>query len=309
MTAMDAVPHYLNDILAPRLRGYGASEQFLLHAIDIIHSQMTSLLRHWDDRAFRNTCLLLGIEEGSFYEPPAKLEVRCFVVVTIRNSPIETLQSTAYAEAGLRQGLTSKEVKEITSEAILYFSKQNFTELCSQAKGSAENDLYQQLAMGHPVTWAALQHLAGMNGKTADYPPVPVKDPYYIEGIGDGAEATVKSGEPTVGVYDGYSSEIEPPLMEYLKMLLANSEGVLMVDSFKTVTRNVTKLMDVLEFLLTRNLLFVSTNYYLENGHVERRMKLLQAGHSTRDMKRNMADTTGLAYKHRFILNKFAPKD
>ena len=147
MTAMDAVPHYLNDILAPRLRGYGASEQFLLHAIDIIHSQMTSLLRHWDDRAFRNTCLLLGMEEGSFYEPPAKLEVRCFVVVTIRNSPIETLQSTAYAEAGLRQGLTSKEVKEITSEAIRYFSKQNFTELCSQAKGSAENDLYQQLAM------------------------------------------------------------------------------------------------------------------------------------------------------------------
>lgn len=306
---MDAVSGYLNDLLAPRLRGYGASEKFLLYTIDIIHNQMTSLLRHWDDRAFRNTVLLLGMEEGSFYEPPAKLEVRCFVVVTIRNSPIETFQSNAYAEAGLRQALTNKEVKEITSEAIRYFSKQNFTELCSQAKSSMAYDLYQELAAGHPVAWASLQCLSGMCGKTADYPPIPAKAPYYLPGIEDECEGTVKSGELTVGVYDGYSSEIEPPLMEYLKMLSANSEGMLMVDSFKTVTRNVTKLMDILEFLLTRNLLFVSTNYYLENGHVERRMKLLCAGHSTRDMKQNMADTTGLAYKHKLLLNKFAPKD
>ena len=230
---MDAVSRYLNDFLAPRLRGYGASEKFLLNTVDTIHSQMTSLLRHWDDRAFRNTLLLLGMEEGSFYEPPVKLEVRCFVVVTIRNSPIETLQSTAYAEAGLRQALTNKEVKEITCEAIRYSEIARFTKLCSQAKGSTVYDLYQELATVHPVTWAALQHLAGMNGKTADYPPVSVKDPYYIEGVEDDAEATAKSGELTVGVYDGYSPEIEPPLMEYLKMLLANSEGVLMVDSFK----------------------------------------------------------------------------
>ena len=34
-----------------------------------------------------------------------------------------------------------------------------------------------------------------------------------------------------------------------------------------------------------------------------------QDNNNDQDMKRNMADTTGLAYKHRFILNKFAPKD
>ena len=38
--------------------------------------------------------------------------------------------------------LKNKEVKEITSEAIRYFSEQNFTELCSQAKDSAAYDLY-----------------------------------------------------------------------------------------------------------------------------------------------------------------------
>ena len=82
---MDAVSHYLNSILAPRLRGYGVSEHFLLRTIGIIHTQMTSLLRHWDDRVFKNTVLLLGLEEGSFYEPRAKIDIRCFVVVAIRN--------------------------------------------------------------------------------------------------------------------------------------------------------------------------------------------------------------------------------
>ena len=66
--------------------------------------------------------------------------------------------------------------------------------------------------------------------------------------------------------------------------------------------------MGILEFLLTRNLLFVSTNYYLENGHVERRMKLLRAGHSTSDVKRNIANTASLAYRHKLILNRYTPK-
>lgn len=45
----------------------------LLYTISTIHTQMTSLLRHWDDRAFLDTILLLGLEEGSFYEPPAPI--------------------------------------------------------------------------------------------------------------------------------------------------------------------------------------------------------------------------------------------
>lgn len=153
---MDAVSHYLNSILAPRLRGYGVSEHFLLRTIGIIHTQMTSLLRHWDDRVFKNTVLLLGLEEGSFYEPRAKIDIRCFVVVAIRNSPIETIQSDAYGEAGLSKSLPSKDVKEITSEAIRYFSKQDFAEMCRQAKLSARQDLYQELANEYPVAWAAV---------------------------------------------------------------------------------------------------------------------------------------------------------
>lgn len=148
-----------------------------------------------------------------------------------------------------------------------------------------------------------------MRGKTADYPPVQVEAPYHLDGIDDGTEGTAEPGKPIVAVYDGYSPEIESSLAELLKMLSADSDGVLIVDSFKSVTRNVTKLMGILEFLLTRNLPFVSTNYYLENGHVERRMKLLRAGHSPDEIKRNIANTANLAYRHKLILNRYALKN
>ena len=276
---MDAVSHYLNSILAPRLRGYGVSEHFLLRTIGIIHTQMTSLLRHWDDRVFKNTVLLLGLEEGSFYEPRAKIDIRCFVVVAIRNSPIETIQSDAYGEAGLSKSLPSKDVKEITSEAIRYFSKQDFAEMCRQAKLSARQDLYQELANEYPVAWAALKHLAATNSKTVDYPKVSVSEPYFLEGVDKETEITATSGEMKTGIYDGYSPEIEPPLMAFLS---------------------------ILEFLLTRDLIFASTNYYMENGHVERRMKPLRAGHSTNDMLRNVSNTSGLGYKHKAALSQYA---
>ena len=171
-----------------------------------------------------------------------------------------------------------------------------------QEKFRTERALYRVLAEERPVAWASLQGLAGMRGKTADYPPVQVEAPYHLDGIDDCVEETAEPGKLVVGLNDGYSPEIEPPLVEDLKALSADSIGVPIVDSFKSVTRNVTKLMGILEFLLTRNLPFVSTNYYLENGHVEPRMKLLRFGHSPAARQRTIAPTANLAYRHKLIL-------
>ena len=303
---MDAVSHYLNQILAPRLRSYGVSERFLLYTIDIINTQMTSLLRHWDDRVFRNTVLLLGLEERSYYDPPCKIDVRCFVVVTIRNSPIETIQSNAYAEAGLSKYLSNQDVKDLTSEAIRYFSAQDFAAMCKQAKSSTKTDLYLHLKQQHPVTWTALEKLATTSAKAVDYPKVSIDKAFVLDNLDGDAEIAVESGKLEVGIYDGYTPEIEPPLKAYLKMLLEGPNGMLVVDSLKSLTRNITKLLDVLEFLLTRGLIFASTNYYLENGHVERRIKPLRAGHSTIEMQKNTSNLAGLGYRHKTALSHFA---
>lgn len=301
---MDAVSHYLNQILTPRLRSYGVSESFLLYTIDIVNTQMTSLLRHWEDRTFRNTVLLLGLEEGSYYEPPCKIDIRCFVVVTIRNSPIETLQSEAYTETGLSKCLTGKDVKDITSEAIRYFSTQNFATMCKQAQDSETPDLYMILKQQYPVSWTALEKLATTSAKTVDYPKVS-DTPYTFEEWVDDPTKKIGKQELKDNFFDAYTPEFDPLLVELLQGIAATPNSSLVVDSFKVASRNIEKLLKTIEFLLTRDRTLVTSNFYLENGHVERRIKPLRAAHTVEEMKRNFAQTDQLGYKHKAGLKQY----
>ena len=307
---MDAVEYYLHQILAPRLRNYGVSERFFLETIGVVHTQMTSLLRNWDDRMFRNTVLLLGLEEGSFYEPACKTDIRCFVVVTMRNSPFETLQSDTFAEAGMQSALSNQDVRQTTAEAVRYFAGQDFDALCRQAKSSEKQDFYRDLAQTHPASWAALRQLAAMKAKTADYPKVDAEAPYMLPGLDGAAEdGAGPRGKMIVGCFDGYSPVLEPPLAAYLKNLAGKAGAFFFADSLKSVTRNAGKLLDILEFLLSRDRAFVSANYYLENGHVERRAKLLRAGHNVGESRKNLANMAGLGYRHKAALNRYQKQD
>ena len=302
---MDAVSYYLNQILALRLRSYGVSERFLLFTIDTINTQMTSLLRHWDDRVFRNTVLLLGLEEGSYYEPPCKIEVRCFVVVTIRNSPIETMQSDAFEETGLDRYLSSQNIKDIAGEAIRYFSTQDFEVMCKQAKNSGKPDLYLNLKQQYPVCWTALEKLAMTSAKTVDYPKAPFDVPYTFEEWVDDPDKKLEKKELTATYFDAYTYEFDPILIELLQGIVITPGSSLVVDAFKIATRNVEKLLKTIEFLLTRDHAFVTSNFYLENGHVERRIKPLRAAHTTDEMRKNFSQFASLGHKHKAILKRY----
>ena len=90
----DAIDVYLNTILTQQLEHMGV--QSFPGAIEAvvadIRLRLQSVLSSWHDLRKRNTLLLLGREEGAFYEPrSASLEIRAFVVVTIRNSLLEDL--------------------------------------------------------------------------------------------------------------------------------------------------------------------------------------------------------------------------
>lgn len=144
------VTQYLQDVLAPTLDHFHVPAAYARQIIDTVELQMTSFLRHWDDLAFRRTLLLLGSEEGPFYEPAGKADVKCFIVVTLRNSPIETIQSDNYACAGMQDSLSSQDVKEITSGAIRFFNPLDFSSMCLQAKNCSGYDYYQEIAERHP---------------------------------------------------------------------------------------------------------------------------------------------------------------
>ena len=305
---VDKVSIYLSEILMPSLQRFHVSESFSTHIVETVRLQMESFLRHWDDLAFRKALLTVGVEEGTFYEPAAKLDVKCFVVVTLRNSPLETIQSDAYASAGMEKSISSEAVKAITGGAIRFFSSLNFDSLCLQAKKSTSSDFYQEIAVRHPVAWGALKAIGVTSAKTVDYPKVPFEEPFHIGALDSSGGKTQEKEEAVKFkdvVFDGYSPDWDPALVELLEHISASSGNIFIVDSLKSVTRNFEKLMDILEFLLTHGQRFASTNFYIENGHVERRVKLLRAGHTMSEMENNLKQLTGLGHRHTSALKNF----
>lgn len=302
------VTQYLQDVLAPTLDHFHVPAAYMRQIIDTVELQMTSFLRHWDDLAFRRTLLLLGSEEGLFYEPAGKADVKCFVVVTLRNSKIETIQSDNYASAGMQARLSSQDVKAITSGAIRFFNPLNFSSMCLQAKNGSGCDYYQEIVERHPVAWAALRALGTTSAKIIDYPKVQYKNPFSIEACNeiqtDCADEFKQGRLIQETVFDGYSAMWDPKLLAVLRTLSTSSINVFAVDSLKSATRNFEKLMDILEFLLTHDLIFASTNFYIENGHVERRIKPLRAGHTSKEIQKNLSQTAGLGYRHASALNR-----
>lgn len=268
-----------------------------------VRTQLDSLLRHWEDHSFRNTILLLGLEEGTFYEPPRKLEIRCFVVVTIRNSPIETIQSEAYAQAGLSASLPGAAIREITSEAIRYFNRQDFGALCPQAKTSSRKDIYGELQMRHPIFWSALNHLARASAKTVDFPWISCPEPFPLAGIEPGSGLGPAEINPVC--LDAFDPVIDPQLSHLLHYLTSNSGNSLILDSFKALTRSAEKLFDGMEFLLSRECSVATSNSYLENGHAERCVKPLRAGHTAAEIRRNLTQISGLGYRHQAALRQY----
>lgn len=298
---MDSLDVYYNQILKPALAEYGVSTQFAEKSVEVIDRQIRSILRHWKDIEFRRTLLLLGKEEASFYLPKSKLDIRCFVVLAIRDSPLEAIQSNSYQAAGLTRSLGSREITRITSDAIRYFSGLDFDQLCSQICIEEADDLYWNEFQKHPVCFAALRNIASSSAKAKDYLSIPTKENFVLPGLSS-ISVTQCNDSCTIDTYDGYSQELPPALINHLLHFETSDCSIFVSDSFKAVTRNFARLLDILEFLLTRGHAFVTTNYYIENGHVEQRSSLLRPAHTSSEMFRSMQDLSGLGYKHRTTL-------
>lgn len=298
--AVEAIEHYLHDILAVKVNEYGVSYDFTKIIINTVRTQIYSCIQHWSDTPFRKALLLLGYEEGLFYEPAGKLDIKCFVVTTIRNSPLETAQSNDFKQAGLSSSLSDGQVKAITGKAISYFNTLNFEELAKLAKKDSHIDYYGELAQQYPVSWTALQRAGTSAGKKVVYTRVVFEKPFIPENF---VPANINDQELFEAVFDGYSCEIDSALLEALDSCLINNYAFTS-DCFKMVTRNFKKLLQVMEFVLTHERAFVTSNYYIENGYIERRNRPLKAGRNLRDMMEHYSQTSDLGHKHAKVLKE-----
>ena len=125
----DAIDVYLDTILTPQLEQLGVQSfpGAIKAVVTDIRLRLQSVLSRWHDLQTRNTLLLLGREEGAFYEPrSAPLEVRAFVVVTVRNSLLEDLgiPGASLIPADVleeEKPMQESDVRKITEAAISYW--------------------------------------------------------------------------------------------------------------------------------------------------------------------------------------------
>jgi len=295
-----AIETYLNGTLSRQLHGFGVDSAFIDRIIDTVREQMTSCLYHWSDARFRRALLVIGSEESHAYRPHANDDIRSFVVVTIRNSDFETIASKHCAVAGLAEEISPTAIRMVTSTAIEYFSKQSFTAMIRELT-PPDFDKYGGLAEKYPTAWRALWELANMKSQFIRYEPV-ASAPIDISIIPPRGEVTIMgSAQLHYVVADGYSFSLERETIGELRRCAAH-RAPFVVDSFKSLTRNIEKLLIILEYLLQNGAIFATSNYLLTNGYLERRAKLLKAGSTEAEMQRNWRQTAGLGPNHKYIL-------
>ena len=289
------VSRYLNESLRPALLKFGADENFMDRLLQTVKTQMDSALRNWRDEAFRKTITLLVSEEAPFYRPDAPLDVKSFVVLTVRNSPFETLQSDFYERAGLRQPISDEQIRKITAGAIVYFKNYDLTSL-SDGEDADGEDVYRTLSKRYPVAWNALNALANSKENSCEFPPLTRAD--AEEFIANFKTQQTSSAAAVQSVKDGFENSLDPEMLRLLTHNVTNRVPFY-VDCFKMISRNPNVVLSVLEHLLVSGLTLITANYLITNGHAEKRKNVIKAAHTAKEIKRHLTNLNGISPLHR----------
>jgi hypothetical protein len=297
---------YLTQFLAPRLQdGYGLSGPQVDLLVSDVRSRLASILRCWSDRAFRQTILVTGVEEATFYQPAsAPLETRALVVLAVRNSLVGDLNAQQPAIPGFQHAIPDSEMPAVTGEAVHYFGRVDLN-ATSQRLPPLPHDAFGEFPGRFPTAWRALSHLAQLRGKDleASFEPLDAPPP----GLALPTELASSPFELNPVVMSGMSPEIDLVLGQALLALRRGITDLFFADCFKFVTRNPHKLYRVLEFVLCHGAAFVTHNYYLANGYVARRRRLLRPAHTVSDMMAKLeARKRGTTQRHRKVLEDVA---
>lgn len=287
---------YINRILVPELAKFGVSESGIKAISSSVSSQMTSALYNWEDDTFRKTLLLLVSEEAPFYMPAENTDVNGFVVLTVRNSLFESLQSNNYAAYGLYECLSDDQIIEVTSTAIKHFAKISLDK-SDDTEYQPENDMYWHLSQKYPVAWHSLTAIANTEQQAIQFNGMRRLDQKKYN------EAFIKQYKTSsygFVVEDGFDSAIGSQLQENLRWVTEH-KSCLLVDSFKMLSRNIEKLLSVIEYLLINDCSFATANYFIANGYAEKRIPILKAASSQnagKDMYEHFGNLNGVGEIH-----------
>jgi hypothetical protein len=97
-------------------------------------------------------------------------------------------------------------------------------------------------------------------------------------------------------------------LLNQLKNVSENKDAVFFVPSFKHISRNIEKLLKVLEFLLYANIPIVTPNYYFTSNDISFRQSLIKPIHNSShsELMGVLKNTMGTTKEHAKILRCIA---
>lgn len=291
------IQEYLEDLLNNQLSEI--KYRFREKIAKDIQNRMCSLLCRWNQEDFRKTILFVTDEEALFYEPEAEDDVRRFVVATIRNGMLEVAASVNCSQFKMQKPLSDEHIKSITANAIRYFKRCNFEALQSEAKTLVYTDIYEEAIQKYSLAWAVLKKIATAGERENIFEKV-------CDDFKEDVEKIFMENKYKKVVCDGYTLEFDDYLKEELGKITSGKIDIFYVDCFKGLTRNFEKLLHVLQIVLQSGKAFVTCNYYISNGHIEKRRKILRAFHCEKDMFDNMRNVKGVSEFFKNVLQGMA---
>jgi hypothetical protein len=293
---MTIVQGYTQSILVPQLRSLNLNRHQREVVVDDVTQRLESVLSHWSDLPFRRTVLLLGTEEGSFWEPlGASIEVRSLVVVAVRNSLITDLNADrAYTPKlrSRRQFLPDERMPWITGEAVKFFQAAHL----DAEQIHVRTDMFGSLPRGFPNAWHVLS-LLGNSSDTEIECQLPMAqgkamDLSELHGCAEG-HTVIESGiDPSIDSY----------LMDALSRIERGEIGALFSPSFKHITRNPEKLLSVIDRILCCGGTVLTPNYLLSPTYLARRNPLLRPIHFSSELGSRLTNPEGLSQAHKEAL-------
>lgn len=293
---------YLSEYLEPRLTALINNPGAVSLVVHDIRTRLAAIINRWNDEEFRRTLLVTGFEEASFYQPASDLEIRALVVLAVRNSHLEDLGSTEQAARTLGLPgpvLSDNDIPAFTREAIVHFSRFNLGELAGKVSRES-HDPYKMLSVRFPVAWQALSYLGRWDLVESTFNPV--REPSSHE-LDLSSDTSIQDIPPFIReIQSGIDPAFTPGLVRILQLIREKELRLFYVDSFKSLTRHPEKLFKVLEAVLRTGAPVVTANFYIENGYVARRQRLVRPQHSREDTFANLKNLDGLTARHREML-------
>lgn len=298
-----AIRDYFDSVLTPQMQTLGVSEEFQSKIRSAIEKQMTSAIYNWQYDDVRRIFMLLTAEEAHFYSPEAPEEVKAFVVLTVRNSPIESLQSDLYRITGLTEKTSESQLMEITSGAIQFFKDHQIEDLYGDGDLPASDDYYGQLLDKYIIAARALDQLASSDEQECSFSSYSRADADYIlEPLLLKEDVIYHKGH---AVIDGYDQTVDRTLFKQLEEI-ARDKAVFFADCFKMISRNAEKLFAILEYLLAHDATLLTSNYLLMHTYAEKRVPVLKAASSRNtaaEIQMHLDDDSGLLPFHKKMLS------